>query len=178
MTLSKINGLRSPNYKNSHKKTQRNTTQRNCEYCLRDLYGLPKSITIESSQNYYPNIKKLSSDELFDIQFYSGTKLSNGSVLIRPVILSLGEVDIKPVKDFEKVYSVTILQNKESKAKQTKFIKEEDLLKNRSLSRGAIKEVSSGLYEMVFLDKEGKKQNITASKKECLKLLKDNYLYL
>lgn len=178
MTVSRIKGVGCSSYKNNLRETQQNTTPKEREYSTREAYGLPSGLTVESSQNYYPNITKLSPEELFDIQFHSGTKLSNGSVLIRPVILSLGKVDIKPVKDFEKVYSVKIQQNEESKAKQTKFIKEEDLLKNRSLSRGAIKEVSPGLYEMVFLDKDGETQNITASKEQCLKLLKDNFLYM
>lgn len=41
-----------------------------------------------------------------------------------------------------------------------------------------MKEISPGVYEMVFLDKNGEKQNVKAEKKECLTLLKDNFLYI
>ncbi len=178
MTISNINVVGSPNYRNQRRETRKNTKQKDYGYSPRDLYGLPKGITIASSQSYYPNLTKLSNEELFDIQFHSGTKLSNGSVLIRPVILSLGTVDIRPVKDLEKVYIINIRQNDEKSHEITRFMNEENLLKNRSLTRGAIKEVEPGKYNMIFIDKNGKKQNITTDKKECLAILRDNLLYM
>ena len=168
-------GISRPNIKvgdtQSHK-------QKTIPYCSRELYGLPKGITITTLGNRYPNLSKLSQEELFDIQFNSGTKLSNNSVLIRPIILSLGTIDIRKIKGNELLYTLSRKPVCSNTPEETKIITEDELLNNRSLCRGAMKEISPGVYEMVFLDKNGEKQNVKAEKKECLTLLKDNFLYI
>lgn len=175
MTIKSINGV------NNNVRNLQNIPQKDVQphkYHTRDEFNMPKGMTIDSSINYLPNLSQLSSEELFDIQFNSGTKLSNGAVLIRPVILSMGTIDIEAMEDNNKLYKLTRQPIEYNAEKETRIIGEEELLKNRSLTRGAIKEISSGKYRMVFLDKDGTKQNVEASKKECLQLLRDNLLYM
>lgn len=176
MTISQINNGFTSKFK-SHLNQQKNVSEKH-QYSLRDSFDLPKGVTIVTPLPGISSIRKLSPEDLFDIQFHSGTKLSNGAVLIRPVILSLGTVDIRPVKNLDKVYIINQQSDELSSEKRTRYISEENLLKNRSLTRGAIKEIAKGRYNMVFLDKDGKKQNITGNKEECLTVLRDNFLYM
>lgn len=177
MTIQNIRGTNS-SVKYAQGVKSKDVQSKESKYCPRETYNLPKGMTIDSSANYLPNLTKLSPEELFDIQFNSGTKLSNGAVLIRPVILSMGTVDIETVDGSNKLYKLTRQPLDYKAEKETRLISEEDLLKNRSLTRGAIKETAPDKYRMVFLDKEGEKQNIEASKQECLQLLRDNFLYM
>lgn len=176
MSISQINSGCASQLK-SHINPQKNVSEKH-QYSLRDSFDLPKGVTIVTPLPGISSIRKLSPEDLFDIQFHSGTKLSNGAVLIRPVILSLGTVDIRPVKNLDKVYIINQQSDELSSEKRTRYISEENLLKNRSLTRGAIKEIAKGRYNMVFLDKDGKKQNITGNKEECLTVLRDNFLYM
>ena len=141
----------------------------------RSLYNLPEGMTITPQKGCYQQAVKLTPDELFDIQFNSGTRLSNDAILIRPVILSLGDVDIKPLQD---QYKVSIKSNSGNGRVETKTFTEDELLKNRTLSRGLIKEVEPGLYNMVLNKKNGEFQDYYGTKEKCLQLLKDNFLYM
>ena len=178
MTIPKVSLVNSSGTTQIKKNHPQDSNPLDHQYYSRELYDIPSGITALKSPQGYQGIKKLSPEELFDIQFNSGTKLSNNAVLIRPVILSLGEIDIKPTKDNNKLYTFVRKPLERNLKKQTRLISEEELLQNRSLTRGAIKKVDDGLYEMVFLDKNGEKQNIVAGKEDCLNILRDNLLYM
>ncbi len=178
MKIPKIIPVNIQNTRKTDTITHSNSKTDNGYYPTREMLNIPQGYTLTTSRDCFPNIIRLTSDELFDIQFNSGTRLSNNAVLIRPVILSLGEIDIKPTKDNNKLYSIVRKPLEGNLKKQTRLISEEELLQNRSLTRGAIKKVDDGLYEMVFLDKNGEKQNIVAGKEDCLNILRDNLLYM
>ncbi len=135
---------------------------------VRDILDLPKGYTIT------PDCKaagKISPIGLFDAQYHGGVELSDGSRLLRPVILSLGRVDIKPTGN-EEEYEVTFETGKQ------KVMKEDELVTNRVLSRGRIKETGDGKYNIKFIDNDGVGHSYTASKKGALTVLRDNLLYM
>ncbi len=134
----------------------------------RDILDLPRGYTIT------PDCKaarKISAEELFDVQYQNGVELSDGSKLLRPVILSLGKVDIKPTEN-EKEYKVTFATG------QKKVMSEEELISNRVLSRGQIKETENGEYNITFTDNDGKSHDYTETKESALTVLRDNLLYI
>jgi hypothetical protein len=143
----------------------------------RELALLPDGYTITP-----PAIKeKLSAEELFDLQYKSGTTLVNGSKLLRPVSLAMGKVEIKPTENLGE-YTVTILPNKFRPQGQTieRTVSEEELLSTRALASGTIKpsKEKEGWYELSFIDKNGEPHKFIANKKGCLKLMSENMLYL
>jgi len=107
----------------------------------RELLDLPCNYTI-SSKSSSRGIN-VSVEDLFNLQFYDATTLSDGSKLIRPVCLSLGKVDITPTENF-KEYKMTIYpqyySNKEKKSERT--ITEEELLGNKFLYKGRIRKAT------------------------------------
>lgn len=145
---------------------------------LREIYNLPKGMTIDSAKHYFPNICKIPQEELFDAQFHSGVKLSNGATLLRPVILSLGDVDI--TKDENNLYTVKIRPHNDKTGERviSHTMSEEKLLKTRTLSKGLIREIGPDKYRLVFIDVNGKKKEVEADKKTSLKILKENLLYM
>ncbi len=143
----------------------------------RELALLPDGYTITPANSK----TKLSAEELFDLQYNSGTTLVNGSKLLRPVSLAMGKVEIKPAETIGE-YNITVLPNKcrPLGSTITRTVSEEELLSNRALASGTIKPSSelSGRYELCFVDKDGEKHKFIANKKGCLKLMEENLLYL
>ena len=143
----------------------------------RELALLPDGYTITPANSK----QKLSAEELFDLQYNSGTMLVNGSRLLRPVSLAMGKVEIKPAEKIGE-YNITVLPNKcrPLGSTITRTVSEEELLSNRALARGTIKPSTeaTGKYELCFEDKNGEKHKFIANKKGCLKLMEENLLYL
>ena len=144
---------------------------------LRDLVDFPSGYTITKN-----NMKtRMSAEELFDIQYQSGTQLSNGAKLLRPVSFSLGKVDITPNSEF-KTFTVTITPTYYRKDSEpiSRTMTEKELVDNKALFRGFIKpsSVQKGKYAIAFVDRDGEIQKQTATKEECLKIMEDNFLYL
>ena len=153
--------------------SQQNTQQKKCECkannCehknIRELVGLPRGYIITPSVK---EAKGFSSTDLFNIQYKNAVTLSDGTKLIRPVVLSLGKVDIKPTGN-EKEYEVS---------GQKRVMSENELLSNKALSRGKITETEEGIYKIDFVDTEGKQHHFVENKKGTLDVLSNNLLYM
>jgi len=150
----------------------------NYRITARKAYDIPRGMTIDHAISYYPNIAKISPEDLFDLQYQDGTKLSDGSKLIRPVILSLGEVDIIPLEQMPGHYAVLRAPMKGEDDVAPKIITEKELLENKTLCSGTIKKSNGGKYTIAFTTRDGKSKLISADKAECLKVLKENLLYI
>lgn len=142
----------------------------------RELLDMPYGYTVIESTN--KALKGLSAEELFILQYNSATTLSDGSKLLRPVNLALGKVDIKPTEDNQ--YEVTIQPNHGGHTIH-KTMSEEELISNKTLSRGTIKKAPTQdgkKYFLNFVDKDGNERDFLATEKGCLKLLEENLLYM
>lgn len=156
--------------------SQRNTQTEKCECrannCehknIRELVGLPRGYVITPSAK---EAKGFSATDLFDIQYKNGVTLSDGTKLLRPVVLSLGKVDIKPTEN-EKEYEVSLATG------QKRIMSEDELLSNKALSRGKITETEEGAYKIDFIDTDGKAHHYVENKKGTLGVLSDNLLYM
>lgn len=137
----------------------------------RELMGLPINYTATS-------VKGLKTEELFDIQYYSATKLSDGSRLIRPVCLSMGKVDIVPTGKDNKY--IVRMQSYGRDREILKEMSEKELLTNGTLSKGTIKksDVREDEYDFRIIDVNGKIQRFSKNKKESLEYLRANLLYM
>lgn len=156
----------------------------------RELLDLPCNYTI-SSKSSSRGIN-VSVEDLFNLQFYDATTLSDGSKLIRPICLSLGKVDIKPTENPKK-YKMTIYPQYYSNGdkKLEKTITEEELLENKFLYKGRIRKASKKeldelkskgkpnlKYVITYIDKDDIPQKKAVSEKGCLKILQENFLYM
>lgn len=150
------------------------------ERCMtaRDAYDFPRGMTIDKACQNNTNIKRPTPEQLFDIQYASGTRLSDGSTLIRPVILSLGKVDILPSEDEEGKYIFSRMPIDGCLDEPvTTEMTEEELLNNKSLCRGKLKKNGNKII-LSFTDREGNTRVVYTDKAGCIKTLKDNLLYL
>lgn len=140
----------------------------------RELLDLPYGYTIVPSNNQ--SLKGLSPKELFTIQYNSATTLSDGSKLLRPVSLALGKVDINPIESGE--YEVVVKPPSGHAIHRT--MSEEELITNKTLSRGTVKEIEGeeGKYIVNFVDIDGEERTFKATEKGCLELLEANLLYM
>ena len=154
--------------------------KKNNPIAKRQAYGMPKNMTIDTAGSYYPNISRLTPEELFDIQYESGTKLSDGAVLVRPVILSLGDVDITPLEESKQLYKVDINPSEYNgmRSAATITMTEEELLSDKTLCGGTIKKEEEGNYTLQFRTLDGEIDLIETDKAGCLKTLKENLLYI
>lgn len=147
---------------------------------LRELYGLSDGITYNPNFHFAKEFYK--PDEVFDIQYAGATKISDGSRIIRPICLSLGKVEIEPTEN-KKEYKLTFITGKKSADSHSliateKIMTENELLKNKKLSAGLIKEVGQNQYQMIYYDKLGNVKHFTGSKRQVLCVLEENRLYL
>ena len=113
----------------------------------------------------------LNPEEKFDYHFATGAKLKNGATIIKPVILSLGNVDIS--RDENGEYSV-----KTSASEYELKISEEKLKKTAWLYRGSIKQMDENKFILDYSDKDGKTHFVEATKEEAIKMLNDNFYYM
>lgn len=148
----------------------------------RDSFGLPKGVTINSLSGYFPNIKGLDRDKIFDIQYESAVTLSDGSKLVRPICLSLGDVDIQPSEDNDG-YTVTITPRKDhpNQEKRVRFMTEDELLSAPWAAKGKITKNPEGSkfpFQIEFEDKFGDIKRYNSTKKGCLNILEKNALYI
>lgn len=183
-----INGIKSDNNKITEagidRKIKSDTTKNKPNHSpanAREAFEFPPGITLTGTQCYHPSLKKWPPELLFDVQYNSATRLSDGSRLLRPVCLSLGKVDIEP-STVRKEYKVTITPYSDHDGSKTisKIMTENELLTNRTLARGIIKKAygDDNKYIIRFADKTGEYHEITADKKECLQHLRENFLYM
>ncbi len=150
----------------------------NYRITARKAYDIPRGMTIDHAISYYPNIAKISPEDLFDLQYQDGTRLSDGSRLVRPVILSLGEVDIIPLEKRPGHYAVFRAPMRGEDDVAPRIITEQELRDNKTLCSGTIKKSNGGKYTIEFTTRDGKNKLISADKAECLKVLKENLLYI
>ena len=147
---------------------------------IRELYGLSDGITYNPNFHFAKEFYK--PDEIFDIQYAGATRLSDGTRLIRPICLSLGKVEIEPTNK-KKEYKVTFITGRKSADNYSlisteKVMSEHDLLNNKKLAAGLIKEVGHNQYEMSYYDKLGNVKHFKGSKRQALCVLEENRLYL
>lgn len=143
----------------------------------REVADLPSGYTITKNNSK----TRLSAEELFDIQYQSGTELSNGAKLLKPVSFSLGKVDITQ-SDTKGIYTVTITPTyyRQDSEPISRTMTEKELVDNKALFRGFIKPSSTqaGKYAITFFDKNREIQKLTATKEDCLKIMEENLLYI
>ncbi len=120
---------------------------------------------------FYPKLLKLTPEQKFDYRMGSGVKLSNGGTLIRPVILSLGEVIIKQTEDNNYTVKSSISDNELT-------MSEKELVNTKWLSRGLIKEIGENLYKMTYYDKDGELHALKTDKENAMKILEENTYYM
>lgn len=133
----------------------------------RNFFDLPSTYTIT-------NVKGIKPNDLFDIQYHFATTLSDGSKLVRPICLSLGRVDITPKTDGKRTYVVDFIDMGVKKE-----MSEIELLSNKALTRGTIKQTGEdGIYRFRLIDKNGDIQKFSMNKQDALEYLHNNLLYM
>ena len=120
---------------------------------------------------FYPRLINLSPEQRFDYEMASGTKLSNGETLIKPVILSLGKLDIKKTDDGQ--YEIN-----SSTTEKTLTMSEEELLDTKWLARGSIKEIAKDKFIVSYSDRDGQDHVKETNKDGAMKILADNTYYM
>ncbi len=174
MNISKINFGREI----TGSKTLINRYKEKKEDSVRSLYNLPEGVTVDKMTGYYPNFVKLTPDDIFDIQFASGTKLSDGAVILRPVNLSLGNVDIKPSKSEKYKFVVSCTPLNSNGKTYVQEMTEDELINNKNLCKGTITRINDNDFFLSYIDLGGKERIMVADKAGCIKTLKDNLLYI
>lgn len=147
---------------------------------LRETYGLSEGITYNPQMHFAKEFYK--PEEIFDIQYAGATKLSDGTKLIRPICLSLGKVEIEPT-DNKKEYKLTLITGKKSADSHSliateRIMTENELLKNKKLTAGLIKQVGHNEYQIVYNDKNGVTKHFKGNKRQILCVLEENRLYM
>ena len=120
---------------------------------------------------FYPRLINLSPEQRFDFEMASGTKLSNGEILIKPVILSLGKLDIKRMDDGQYKINSSTTEN-------TLTMSEEELLDTKWLARGSIKEVAEDKFIVSYSDRDGENHIKETDKEGAMQILAENIYYL
>lgn len=120
---------------------------------------------------FYPKLIKLTPEQKFDYKMGTGVKLSNGATLIRPLILSLGEVIINKAEDGNYTIKSSVTDN-------TLTMNEKELVNTKWLSRGLIKEIGDNLYKMTYYDRDGELHTLKTDKENAMKILEENTYYM
>ncbi len=153
------------------------TPKRTPQKSIREIMEMPDSYCVKEMK--LSNGYKLSPEEIFDIQYESATPLSDGSKLIRPVCLSLGRVNIRPIRNGKEYFVHTIPTFYSNQGTHGKVMTEDELLSSKIFCRGNIKEGDKkGTYVINYTDSNGKEHTCCKSKKGCLDLLQENFLYM
>ncbi|MBQ8886740.1 MAG: hypothetical protein IJY61_03470 [Candidatus Gastranaerophilales bacterium] len=120
---------------------------------------------------FYPRLIVTTPDQRFDYEMATGTKLSNGSTLIKPVILSLGKVDVKRMDNGKYKISSSATEN-------TLTMTEEELLETKWIARGSIKEMDEDRYMLCYSDRDGKDHIEETTKEGAMQILSNNVYYM
>lgn len=120
---------------------------------------------------FYPKLITISPEQRFDYEMATGTKLSNDATLIKPVILSLGKVDVKRMDDGKYQISSSVSENKLT-------MTEKELLETKWIARGAIKQIGEDKYIIQYSDREGKTHTEKTTKEGAMQILADNIYYM
>ena len=130
-----------------------------------------RKYTGNPTTGFYPRLIAMTPEQRFDFEMSAGTKLSNDATLIKPVILSLGKVDIKRMEDGKYKITSSITEN-------TLTMSEKELLNTQWLSRGAIKQIGEDKYIIQYSDRDGEKHTEKTNKDGAMKILADNTYYM
>ena len=119
----------------------------------------------------YHRIFALNPEQKFDYHFATGAKLKNGATVIKPVILSLGNVEIN--KEENGNYTV-----RTSASENSLTMSEEELKDTKWLYRGSIKQMDENKFILDYSDKDGKPHFVEADKTKAIEILNENMYYL
>ena len=128
------------------------------------------------ARTYFPNIRKMSPEEKFDLQYDKATELSDGTKLIRPTVLNTGSTEIEPSKQpgfYDVIF--TSFSGGYKHEPTVKTISEDELKSDKYLYAGQIKQVGDDKYEIKYFDDSSNLVTKTLSKKECIEIMKRNF---
>lgn len=109
--------------------------------------------TLTSSQikSYAPNIEEISLEDKFDKSLKNAIKLSDGQILLRPIVVNTGFTELKPSK-MNGYYDVvfTSFVGGFKHAPVTKTITEQELLKDKTLCAGTLLQRDNDYFEVKY----------------------------
>lgn len=156
----------------------------NFDAFMKKLASEIPAVNSSMAQSYFPNIKYTSVGkaapakpaENFDDIFENSLKLSDGSMIIKPIIAGSSN-SIK--KDENGKYYLTSRPSIYGAEAHTREITEEEILNPRTgLSAGTIKKLDDGNYEVnCFKGTDEQNASKIMSGDECAKFLQNNSLY-
>lgn len=169
MQVNKIQTNNLKNFITESNPSQKQETTQNTNY--NQLTSFKSSL----ARTYFPNIRTMSSEEKFDIQYDKATELSDGTKLIRPTVLNTGSTEIKPSKKagfYDVIF--TSFSGGYKHEPTIKTISEDELKSDKYLYAGQIKQIGDNKYEIKYLDDSNKLVTKTLSKEECIEIMKMN----
>ena len=119
----------------------------------------------------YHRVYKLTPEQKFDFHLETGSKLKNGATIIKPVILSLGDVEIKRKDNGD--YAV-----RTSASDRTLSLSEEELKNTKWLYRGSIKQMDKDRYIIDYSDQDGKSHFEDVNRAKAIEILSENMYYM
>lgn len=156
----------------------------NFETFMKKLSDELPAVSANTVSAYHPNIKTMSPEEKFDKAFDSGVKLSDGAVLLRPIMMNTGSTEIKPSKkdgNYDVISTSFVGGYKHEPSIRT--LTEQQLMEDKGLCNGTLKKTDDGKYELTYYTDTKFNQNYETTtkvldKSECMEFLRNNCLYL
>ena len=119
----------------------------------------------------YHRSHALNPEQKFDYHFATGAKLKNGATIIKPVVLSLGNVEISKEENGNYTVRTSVSENRLT-------ISEEELKNTKWLYRGAIKQMDENKFILDYTDKNGNTHFVEADKTKAIEILNENMYYM
>ena len=119
----------------------------------------------------YHRIHRLTPEQKFDFHFETGTKLKNGATIIKPVIIPLGNVEIKRKENGDYVVRT-------SASEETLSLSEEELKNTKWLYRGSIKQMDKDRYVIDYSDRDGNSHFEDVDRAKAIEILSENTYYM
>lgn len=143
-TNTQIKNTETSEVQNKHIQQQENEQKTKCN-C--------KSVNYSNISGYFPNINIKSPEANFDKEFEGATKLSDGSALIMPSMIGSSST---VVANDDGTYTVTTQGTKFGSEPTVKTITEEELIDNKGLCTGLLKQNENGSYDVSYAFKDDK----------------------
>lgn len=141
-------------------------------------YELP-SLSANHVKAYNPNIKAMSPEEKFDRGLANGVKLSDGSTLVRPNFKNNGLIEIRSLDSGLYEIKTTSYVGAQKQLPKISVISEKQLLGNKFLCAGTIKELDDGSFDIRSFDHEKTKNKVTVinqDKEYCINMMETNFV--
>lgn len=169
-TNTQIKNTETSEVQNNSLGTQKNAEKSECN---------SKSVNYSNISGYFPNINIKSPEANFDKEFEGATKLSDGSALIMPSMIGSSST---VVANDDGTYTVTTQGTKFGSEPTVKTITEEELIANKSLCAGLLKQNENGSYDISYEFKDDKADWVPVTltdidKNTVMNLMKMEYMH-